>query len=949
MNSTVLTDPRDEVRALVQRYLYATFAAVGLGAGLLAFLARGAPTGLRLALAAGFVTMSLYSLLALRRPRWGGSAGVVALCLAGLVLAGSTALANGWGLNTPAMGALTLFTLLIAATVDARGGIALALACAGVFVALAAAEAAGWIPGVSALATMPLPRRLGIHLFVLAIGLAGGLIVTRLFSHYLGATRERELRFQGLLGIAADSYWEMDEQFRVHTLWRPLPDGRFVVDSHPGHVPWEAPGLWLEPQALAALRADLEARRPFRNLQARWTLPDGTVRHELVSGEPRFGPDGRFLGYWGVARDVSEHVAAAEALRRSEALLSHLVTTSPDLITLTDFETGRYVMVNDAFERFSGWCSAEAVGRTSLELGIWGNPAQRDEFTRRLRTDGAVRDLPIDFVAKSGQRISLLVSAVRFGMEGGSYIVLNGRDVTATERTRLAHEAVLANASLGIAFTRERVFVQANPALEKMLGWDIGTLAGQPGRAVWSGEREYEEIGALIGPSLARGEPVEFVRELTRRDGTSFWCRMLAKAVDPTHPLRGGTIWIVEDITERRRTEQALAKARDDAESANRAKSAFLATTSHEIRTPLNGLVGLARLARRPDLDDERRHRYLEQIADSAETLSALISDVLDLSKIEAGKFEIETVDFDLHELLASLAQVYRALADTRGLGFELQLGRGVPDWVRGDPVRLRQVLANYLNNALKFTAHGAIVLRAVPAPGDTLRFEVQDSGPGIAPEVQERLFHPFTQADQSTTRRFGGSGLGLSICRELAALMQGRVGVQSAPGEGSCFWAELPLPPGEAADEVSAFGALDREHPLAGRRVLMVEDNPVNMTIAVALLEQWGVEVAQADDGAAAIAAVETAAAAGRPFDAVLMDVHMPGMSGHEATRRLRATPAGARLPIIALTAAALTSERAEALEAGMSGFLTKPIDARRLHDTLRSALGVGATDARA
>ncbi len=940
MNPSVLSDPRDAVRALVQRYLFATFAAVGLGAALLAWLARGAPPGLRLALAIGFVGMSLYSLAALRWPRWGGSAGVVALCLAGLGLAGGTALANGWGLNTPAMGALTLFTLLIAATVDTRAGIGLALACASVFVGLALAEAAGWIPGVSALATMPLPRRLGIHLFVLAIGLAGGLLVTRVFSHYLGVSRERELRFQGLLGIAADSYWEMDQQFRVQALWKPLPDGRFVIESRPGFAPWEAPDLWLEPQVLAAHRADLEARRPFRNLPARRTLPDGTQRHELVSGEPRFAPDGRFLGYWGVTRDMTEQVVAAEALRRSEALLSHLVTTSPDLITLTDAATGRYVMVNDAFERYSGWRAAEVIGRTSLDIGVWGDRAQREDFVRRLADDGAVRDLPIEFVSKSGQRFSLLVSAVRFRLEEGSYIVLNGRDVTAAERTRLAHEAVLANASLGIGFTRERVFVQANPALEKMLGWAVGTLAGQPGRAVWASDAEYAEIGALIGPALSCGESIEFVRELTRRDGSRFWCRMLAKAVDPTHPMRGGTIWIVEDITERRRTEQALAKARDDAEAASRAKTAFLANTSHEIRTPLNGLVGLARLARRPDLDDERRHRYLEQIAESAETLSALISDVLDLSKIEAGKLEVESVDFDLHELLASLARVYGSLADTRGLGFELQIGRGLPDWVRGDPVRLRQILANYLNNALKFTAHGSIALRAVPLQGERLRFEVEDSGPGIAPEVQARLFHPFTQADQSTTRRFGGSGLGLSICRELAALMHGRVGVASEPGRGSCFWAELPLAPGEAADTVSVFGALDREHRLAGRRVLMVEDNAVNMTIAVALLEQWGVEVTQAGDGQAAIAAVEAAARAGRPFDAVLMDVHMPVMSGHEATRRLRATPAGRGLPIIALTAAALTSEREEALQAGMSGFLTKPIDARRLHDTLRSVL---------
>jgi len=382
-----------------------------------------------------------------------------------------------------------------------------------------------------------------------------------------------------------------------------------------------------------------------------------------------------------------------------------------------------------------------------------------------------------------------------------------------------------------------------------------------------------------------------------------------------------------------------VSRARDEAEAASRAKSAFLANTSHEIRTPLNGLLGLARLARRPELDEARRRQYLEQIAESAETLSAIISDVLDLSKIEAGRLDIEHVAFDLHALLESLRRVHDTLADARGLGFALHVDAGVPQWVWGDPVRVRQVLVNYLSNALKFTERGEVSLHAGVAAGGALRFEVRDSGPGIAPEVRARLFQPFMQADQSTTRRFGGSGLGLSICHELAALMGGAVGVDSAPGQGSCFWAELPLRAAEAPQRDSGFGALEAS-PLAGARVLMVEDNPVNMTIAVAMLEQWGVQVEQAGDGRQALAAVERAERDGPPLDAVLMDVQMPVMSGYEATRALRARPGGARLPIIALTAAALSSERDEALASGMDGFLTKPIDMGKLHDALTAAL---------
>jgi CheY-like chemotaxis protein len=294
---------------------------------------------------------------------------------------------------------------------------------------------------------------------------------------------------------------------------------------------------------------------------------------------------------------------------------------------------------------------------------------------------------------------------------------------------------------------------------------------------------------------------------------------------------------------------------------------------------------------------------------------------------------------------------------------------------VWGDPLRLRQVLTNYLSNAVKFTAAGSVRLHArrLPTESDMVRIEVHDTGDGLTPDVQARLFQPFTQADESTTRRYGGTGLGLSICRELAQLMGGRVGLVSQPGQGSCFWAELPLPsapspapsPAHSPAHSQALSLEDAPMPtptptptptpgpthqtrpasvpqapgssrLQGRTVLMVEDNPVNMLIAVAMMEGWGLRVAQAHDGQQAVQAVQQAFDAGEPFDAVLMDVQMPHMSGHEATRALRRTQAGAHLPIVAVTAAALVTERNAALEAGMNDFLTKPVDAERLRSTL-------------
>lgn len=642
--------------------------------------------------------------------------------------------------------------------------------------------------------------------------------------------------------------------------------------------------------------------------------------------------------------DTTERVATEAALRRSQAMLSHLFATSPDLITLTDMETGTYVMVNASFTRVCGYTAEEVVGKSALELGIWHDPEDRRKILSAVMSGKGVNEVETLFLSKSGVPVTVLVSADKFSLDGRNYLVMNGRDVTEAQRARLEHEAILKHASIGIALTRGQCFMQANPRFERMLGWEPGALVGQPGSVVWASDDDYAEVVRIATPQLTEGKLVEIERQMKRRDGSLFWCRLLAQVVDPTHPSLGGTIWIAEDVTERRQIDQALAAARDVAEAANRAKSAFLANTSHEIRTPLNGLLGLANLAMQSGLEEVRRRQYLEQIQDSAQSLAGIISDILDLSKIEAGKFSIEAVPFNLHGMLKAVHHAYQSLAQARSLELLLHIADGVPVTVRGDPVRLRQILSNYITNGLKFTGRGQVQIEvavsADPAEPEYVRFSVSDTGPGIDEATQRRLFQPFTQADDSTTRRFGGTGLGLSICKELATLMGGRVGMCSTLGQGSRFWAEVPLPVAEVPTIDPRIEAQDIER-LAGMRVLLVEDNAVNMMIGVAMLEQWGVEVTQAVDGVEGVAAVERAVAEGRPFHVVLMDVQMPRLSGHEAARRLRQVHSAKALPIIALTAAALVSEREEALAAGMTDFLTKPIDVHRLRQALIRAVG--------
>ena len=544
--------------------------------------------------------------------------------------------------------------------------------------------------------------------------------------------------------------------------------------------------------------------------------------------------------------DVTARVAAESALRRSETMLSLLFATSPDCITLTELATGRCLLVNDAFVRITGHSADEARGRTGLDLGIWVEPADRARLVEAVRAQGRVTEMPTMFRNKAGGLVTMRVSAAPFSMDGHDYLVINARDVSDTERQRMERDAILENASVGVALTRDRTFVLANPALERMLGWPARALTGQPGAVVWTDSEAYRRVGEQIAVPLAHGEAVEVEHEMLRRDGTRLWCRLLVKAVDPNSPTRGGTVWIVEDITQRRQIEQALASARDAAEAASRAKSAFLANTSHEIRTPLNGLLGLARLAMNDTLDATRRQQYLRQIVESAEGLAGVISDILDLSKIEAGKITLESVPFRLRDTLASVHRTYEALGEARGLPLTLAIADDVPSTVRADPVRLRQILGNYLTNALKFTERGQVHIEARMLSPERLHLQVTDTGCGIDAATQARLFMPFTQADESTTRRFGGTGLGLSISRELATLMGGEVGVRSTPGAGSEFWVELPVQLAEDEPQLPESDA-DDTAAMHGLHVLVVEDNPVNMMICVAMLEQWGVQVEQA------------------------------------------------------------------------------------------------------
>jgi PAS domain S-box-containing protein len=523
------------------------------------------------------------------------------------------------------------------------------------------------------------------------------------------------------------------------------------------------------------------------------------------------------------------------------------------------------------------------------------------------------------------------------------------------ERFSTAFEA--SPLSLSISTVASGRFIDVNPRFEETFGWkrdeligrtavEIGLWPTEESRQRWldqlrsddatteilvgfrhrNGELRDVSIAAAVVNLGGEEQLIAYITDVTDRNRTQ------AELEKHRHHLA--------ELVEQRTAELALAK--DEAEAANRAKSAFLANMSHEIRTPMNAVIGLAHLATRETSDPAQQER-LRKIHDSAQHLLGIINDILDISKIEADKVTLEQTDFETAAVFDNIASMMQERLSEKGLSLTREIDPDIPSVLRGDPLRLGQILVNYVSNAIKFTDRGHIVMRAqIEEPANTatgtllLRVEVEDTGIGIPPEALPRLFQTFEQADTSTTRHYGGTGLGLAICQRLARLMGGEVGVTSTPGVGSTFWFTARLRRGRKAVRVASSGTQARAESLLrqrtnGDRVLLAEDNLINQEVARGLLEAVGLQVDVAANGEEALRMVEQ-----NNYAAVLMDMQMPIMDGVEATQAIRQLPDRERLPILAMTANAFADDRQRCLDAGMNDHLPKPVNPDELYSSL-------------
>jgi PAS domain S-box-containing protein len=769
------------------------------------------------------------------------------------------------------------------------------------------------------------------------------------------ALQESEQRQRWLLESMNDLVFTLDNNFvfqhyhASHDSALFVPPERFL-GKRVEDVGFPEPTLGIIKNALAQTLETGELTQAEYGLEVQ-----GTAKWFDLHVTPLRNSDGPQSGFACVARDISDRKQMEQELRDSELNFRAFFESMTDMIAVSTLD-GRILFANTALRQTLGYSMEEVAAMRTLDLHSESDPSEAEEiFAAIVRGDR--KNCPLPLVRKDGVKVPAETRISPGGWNGEECIFGVSKNLTAELEAQQRFERLFRRnpALMAVSNLPEQQFTDVNDAFLKALGYSMSEVIGKTAAdiSLFASSEEQAEVADRL---RSDGRIDGFELRVWRKDGTFLDGIFSGEIISSLG--RQYFLTVMVDITVRRRAEEALRKtnhlleqetlrANDmthRAKEASVAKSDFLANMSHEIRTPMNGVIGMTGLLLDTNLQDEQR-QYVETLRASGEALLGLINDILDLSKIEAGKLSLELIDFDLWTVLDDFATTLALQAHNKGLELLCAADPDVPVRLRGDPGRLRQILTNLAGNALKFTHAGEVAIRVtLQSRTDDhamLRFSVRDTGIGIAADKLVMLFDKFTQADESITRRYGGTGLGLAISKQLAAMMGGEIGVNSQPGEGTEFWFTLKL--GRQAEAPpESLTELQRV------RVLIVDDNATSREMLTRRLTSWGMRPSVAASGGSALYALLQAVEEGDPFRVAVLDMQMPGMTGDTLAWAIKADPRIANTRPVVMTSIGKTGPTGRSESRKLAPSISKPVRHLELMDVLCSVLGDGGPASR-